>query len=142
MKERTLWRDEEAKFKPINKHAALIVRKASWWHLPPVEDAEPTFAPTLKEQAEIESRQRQERIAAMEAEEGHQKWLKAQQKIEAKSIAQKTRKWKRSAAKNMIAKALKRIAKQQGKPLPSGTEITQALALCGPKKPTGSKYTG
>jgi len=34
---KTLWRDKEAKYKPINKAAALICRKARPEHMPPPE---------------------------------------------------------------------------------------------------------
>lgn len=65
--DKTLWKNEEKKFKPVNKQAAMIVRRASYWHMPP-EEPEPvgpllTSVQRAKLQYEEESRLRKERIA-------------------------------------------------------------------------------
>ena len=76
MKTPTLWSKREKKFKPINKQAALITRKAAPWFLP-VTSEKPVFALTAKQRAEKESEDRRARLENLASTPEHQKWLKA-----------------------------------------------------------------
>lgn len=63
MKERTLWRDEEAKFKPRNKQAALVCIKAKPIFLPPEEIPDPVMVEPFEARLARENKEREARIA-------------------------------------------------------------------------------
>lgn len=87
MKAKTLWTDEEKKFKPRNKQAALIMMPAKGFHMPPET---PRMAMTKLQRIYEENAEREKRVAVIEKEKKAKAELLA--KREAKRVAKKHRK--------------------------------------------------
>jgi len=118
----TLWKHSEKKWKPRNKQAAMIVRKATGYSVPPREP--PKLAPTLAQRLAAESKIRVERIARLEQELKERKERRAASKLK---IMPKTKVWR-----NMwLAKHLRRMAKSRGLPTPS-KEVIRAARMADP----------
>lgn len=116
--DKTLWHHEEKKWKPRNKQAALITRRANplLLHTPPPEP--PTIAPTHEERIAQESQERRLKIEALELES---KLLRERRAAER---ASKTRPPKPKVWKNMwAAKAAKKMAKLRGLPAPTSEQL-------------------
>jgi hypothetical protein len=116
---KTIFKQETKKFKPVNKQAALIVRRASWLYAPPEPEA--TFAPT---QAEILAQHRESRLMRLKSiqEEAVQRIARR------KAIREANRKPdKPKVQKNKwMLKAMRQMAKSRGLPPPTKAEITLA----------------
>lgn len=114
----TLWKHEEKKWKPRNKQAALITRRASplQLHVPPPEPAK--REPTLAERLSAESKIRLARIAAIEQEAKELRERRATERA-AKAKPPKPKVWKNMWA----AKHAKRMAKSLGLPKPTAEQL-------------------
>ncbi len=113
----TLFKHEEKIWKPRNKQAAMIMRRASplLLHTPPEEL---THYPTRAEILEAESKIRLARIAAIEAEQNEKRERKALARAAIK-VAIQPKKWKHMWA----VKAAKRMAKSRGLPPPTQKQL-------------------
>lgn len=119
----TLWKHREKQWKPRNKQAALVVRKANplLLHTPLPEP--PKLAPTLAEKLASESKIRLARIAAIEKEAKERIARRAAERA-AKAKPQPPKVWKNMWA----AKAAKRMAKSRGLPPPTTEELRKIRA--------------
>lgn len=116
----TLWEHKEKKWKPRNKQAALITRRASplLLHVPPPEPAK--REPTLAERLAAESKIRRARIVALEQEAKERRERRAAERA-ANAKPPKPKVWK-----NMWAvKAAKRMAKSRGLPPPTQAQLRE-----------------
>lgn len=120
MKDKTLWTDREAKWKPRNFQAAHIMFPAKGLHLPPPE---PTINVYEQRQAEAEERKRRAAIAAKNLAE-HQAKTAALQKADREK--QRAMKKQRKPNHTWLARHLKAKAKLHGKPPPTKEEIKEA----------------
>lgn len=117
MKNKSADRSPENNWKPRNKQAGFVVRKANelLLHTPPLET---TKAPTLAERLEAESKARLARIALIE-KEAKERIERRKKARELKFKPQKPKVWKHMWA----AKYLKRLNKSRGLPPPTTEEI-------------------
>lgn len=114
----TLWKHKEKKWNPINKQAALIIRRASplLLHAPPPEPAK--REPTLAERLAAESKIRLARIAAIEQEAKERRERRAAER-DSNVKPPKPKVWKHMWA----VKAEKRMAKSRGLPPPTQAQL-------------------
>ena len=108
MKTKTLWTNEERKFKPRNKQAALICIPAKGFHIAPIE---PQIAKTMLQRIADENAERELRVATLKTEK------------QAREKANKELMEKRE--KKRISKKMKRVAEKQARDM---ARLSQKIA--------------
>ena len=109
MKQKTIFRDPESKWKPINRQAVRIAFPAKGMNLPP---SEPLFEPTLEERLKQESDLRKRKIAELEREAAIRQ-ERGKQKAQAhhdKCFKRKMERYKSKQAR-VLAKAVEKARK-------------------------------
>jgi len=116
----TLWKHQEKTWKPRNKQAALITRRANplLLHVPPPEPAK--REPTLAERLSAESKIRTARIEALEQAAKERRDLRASKRA-LKANPPKPKVWRNLWA----VKAAKRMAKSRGLPPPTQSQLLE-----------------
>lgn len=122
MKDQTLWTDPEKKFKPINKQAALIARKANPWHLPPEETPKPVIV-KRKTPAEIIAEYEAKAKEAHRIAEEHRLAKAAKRAAKPKATPEM-----RTLTNRWLARQMRREAKRNGLPKPTKGQINAAIA--------------
>lgn len=130
MSDKTLWRDPVKKFRPRNKQAALIIRKANPIHMPPEVIPPPVYAQSLKDELEKEAKARKAQAAIDLAEwkadiaagEAKNKAIQEQQRID-----RARRPIKLNLIKNRMVKQLNENHRRLGLPAPTNAQIEQIM---------------
>lgn len=122
MKQKTVWRDEGRKWKPRNLQAAKALFPAHGMNLPPEEKKDPVFAESHTERFARERKERDERIAILNAENERVDKEHAQKRAakEAKRWRRKLLRFKKKQAakiERVVAKVALKIAPKS--PIPT-----------------------
>lgn len=123
-KDRTLWRNEEAKFKPRNKQAALVCIKAKPIFLPPEEIPAPVMAESFEARLARESKEREARIAE-------------NRRIEVEAQARQRRQQAMIRERQNILREIRTTVKEcerKGRPVPARIEELRKMLSNFPKK--------
>lgn len=124
MKDKTLWTNKEAKWKPRNMQAVRMTFPAKGLHLPPPE---PTINVLEQRKAEAEHRRIKAEKAAADLA-AHRKEQEAKQKRERdeQRAAAKEKRRNLKPRNLWLSRLLKQKAKREGKPAPTNEELKAA----------------